>query len=496
MNSLQNMQKTYIVLDTEYEILLFDYLSLTIVKIGEEHKQVLQLIDNNKYDKNTASIKIKKAYQDICDLAKRNIAFHSKEISCPLPDNYNFFHAEISFPTIHKCNLKCKYCFADAGEKFAKSHKEVIISEKIICKALEYMVYTLAPYANYYRIDFVSGGEPLLQYKTIQFVQRQAVQLSNKIGKPILIWACTNGTCFNDATIKMLNDTHLSIGISLDGPQKKHDSARIFKDGTGTYDTVLNTIDYLSKNMNTTRKIKDAWVLSVLHKENLNPLEILEHHISCGFNTIQMTPARLPNNHPLAIGNKEMDELISNYHKMKRKIIYEIFNNNISSLKIILNDRDCLGRIILLLIQKQKLIYRCGAGKYKIAVAANGDIYPCDSFVGDEQFIIGNLFSSEKKLNNKDFIQSHIFNRKPCSTCWNRYLCGGDCYYNSYVLTTKIMGVDEKRCTLKKELSVCAIEIVYALSKNTPIFRSIVKFINKRRIIYKGERDALCQHQT
>ncbi len=47
------------------------------------------------------------------------------------------------------------------------------------------------------------------------------------------------------------------------------------------------------------------------------------------------------------------------------------------------------------LITKNKIVYRCQAGKNKFSITADGDIYPCDSFVGMKGMKIGNVYYDE-----------------------------------------------------------------------------------------------------
>jgi len=167
---------------------------------------------------------------------------------------------------------------------------------------------------------------------------------------------------------------------------------------------------------------------------------------------------------------------------LKDFIINKIKSNDITYLKVILNDNDYLGRIIISLILQQKLIYRCGAGKYKLSIAANGDMYPCDSFVGNTKYIMGNILNDNIPATPSNiFFEASIFNRISCSDCWNRYLCGGDCYYNSMLTTGSIFNVDPIICLLKKALSEIAIEIVYELSRHTNLLDYLSRFVFLRR---------------
>lgn len=63
-------------------------------------------------------------------------------------------------------------------------------------------------------------------------------------------------------------------------------------------------------------------------------------------------------------------------------------DEGIEYLLLILNDNDYFGKIIKRIILKEAYAFRCKAGRSKITVCPNGDIYPCDSFVGKEDYFI------------------------------------------------------------------------------------------------------------
>lgn len=393
-----------------------------------------------------------------------------------------FIHAEISFPTIHSCNLRCHYCFASSGENYCKNGDYIVFSEECMKKSLDFFVSKFAPNAKYYRVDFVGGGEPLLNFDIIEATCLYAKELESKIGKPIKIWMCTNGTVFNETILNKINSMNLSIGVSIDGNEESHNVARKFINGQGTYEQVMKGIERIRNEDSYSKKLKDVWVLSVLHGLNLNVLQILHHHVNHGFTTVQMKPVRLDKAHKLSLNNNNFEELIYNYYVLKDYLIENIKNGDIRFLKVILNDNDYLGRIIISIIMRQKNIYRCGAGKYKLSISANGDIYPCDSFVGNTEYLLGNLSDEVIDANKtNEFYRAHVFNRKPCHDCWNKFLCGGDCYYNSVLTTNSLFNVDPIICKLKKVLSELAIEIVFEISQKENMLKHLSRFVARRR---------------
>ena len=56
----------------------------------------------------------------------------------------------ISFPTVHKCNLQCRYCYADSGENFTDNTK--FMSESVIDDILRFSLTKLAPECQFIQI--------------------------------------------------------------------------------------------------------------------------------------------------------------------------------------------------------------------------------------------------------------------------------------------------------------------------------------------------------
>ena len=91
---------------------------------------------------------------------------------------------------------------------------------------------------------------------------------------------------------------------------------------------------------------------------------------------------------------------------------------------------------------------RCGAGSCMLSFAADGYIYPCDCFVGNQEFIMGNFYESFDQDKLKVFEDLSVHNRLKCKRCWARFACGGDCYHNSYLKHGNMKTPDDAYCNI------------------------------------------------
>jgi len=110
-----------------------------------------------------------------------------------------------------------------------------------------------------------------------------------------------------------------------------------------------------------------------------------------------------------------------------------------------------------------KRISGCGSGTEYMAVTPWGDLYPCHQFVGDEKYLLGNIFDGVKNEAVRDEFRScSAYSREECRDCWARLYCSGGCAANSYHATGSVNGVYEYGCKLFKKRIECAIMLKVA----------------------------------
>ena len=106
-----------------------------------------------------------------------------------------------------------------------------------------------------------------------------------------------------------------------------------------------------------------------------------------------------------------------------------------------------------------KRVSGCGAGCEYVAITPFGDIYPCHQFVGNEDFIMGNLDEgiTRNEVRNKFYASNSVLDKKECKDCFCKYFCGGGCHANSYNFNGVIDGIYETGCDILRKRIECAI---------------------------------------
>ncbi len=75
----------------------------------------------------------------------------------------------------------------------------------------------------------------------------------------------------------------------------------------------------------------------------------------------------------------------------------------------------------------EKTIGICGSGTEYLAVAPEGDLYPCHQFVGEEEYRMGSVFSGiENAQIREDFANCNVYTKPECKKCWAKFYCAED----------------------------------------------------------------------
>ena len=107
-----------------------------------------------------------------------------------------------------------------------------------------------------------------------------------------------------------------------------------------------------------------------------------------------------------------------------------------------------------------KRLSGCGSGTEYLAVTPWGDLYPCHQFVGNEKFLMGNVWDGVTATEIRDeFKCCNVYAKEKCRNCFAKFYCSGGCAANSYNFHGKITDAYDVGCALEKKRVECAIMI-------------------------------------
>lgn len=144
--------------------------------------------------------------------------------------------------TSNRCNLSCPYCYVNA-EARGKIMKDNIWDN------LEERIYSTVQERKSKSFQLkLAGGEPLLTFhiwkNRIPNIKSRLLKLDCKLKLQIL----TNGTLINEDILNFIKEHKIGVGISLDGFGEFHNITRQYRNGKGSFDKVVATINKFRQN--------------------------------------------------------------------------------------------------------------------------------------------------------------------------------------------------------------------------------------------------------
>lgn len=454
----------------------FDVGRLYVWKVTESVYELLKYVEQHR--KIDAARFNPRDIMQVMMKIKQGYFFSEKEQKCSeeMPKANQLI---ISFPIVHECNLRCRYCYAKSGEIYKGETR--MISIPVINKIIEFIEKRFQNIRNI-RLEFVSGGETLLNKdKFFEIVEYFKGNMESK-GFSVHIFLLTNGTILDEDTLYKIDKLGASLGVSLDGTEDIQNYQRPLKSGEGTYERVCNTIKMIREYPSLKEKI---WVVSVITAASPKLEEILNHHIEIGVNSMEMRVVRGDYPEELALNEINLEEFKEKYREFA-----EYLKKNPSKVKYIINEYDTFGKILRRILLHIGVYYRCTAGVYKFSFTADGDIYACDSFVGHENFKMGNVLDDDRKEEMfTQYSNLSVVKCKSCRECKYKFWCGGDCNYNAYCNTGAMNDKKSIFCELQIFLCKVSIDLIeYMKEHSKREYDFLVRYVKKQsKMLYSND---------
>lgn len=347
----------------------------------------------------------------------------------------------------HDCNLACKYCFAGEGEY---KGDRALMSYDVGKRAFDFLVENSGTRHNL-EVDFF-GGEPLMNWDVVKKLVAYGHELEKTHDKKFRFTLTTNGVLLDDEVIEFANREMSNVVLSLDGRKEVHDRLRTTANGKGSYDLILPKFIKMAEK----RGQKDYYIRGTYTHYNTDFTSDILHMADLGFKEISIEPVVADPKEPYALKNEDLPKLLSEYDRLavemlKRRRAGNGFN--FYHYMIDLTGGPCIV----------KRISGCGVGTEYMAVTPCGDFYPCHQFVGDPDFLMGNVYDGITNANVRDtFKLCNVYAHEECKTCFARLYCSGGCAANAYHATGSVNGIYELGCELHRKRIECAIMLKVA----------------------------------
>ena len=286
------------------------------------------------------------------------------------------------FALTNRCNNRCVYCQA-AGNTSAHDMTPAA-AERIVERIAESGIRQVS-------IEF-QGGEPLLNFDAIRQVVFSAETLLKNCAFDFSL--VSNLAYMNDEIADFIEQHHVSVSTSLDGPRLLHDLNRPAADHRSSYDLMLHGLEMLQR-----RGIPVGGIQTTTRASLPYAKEIVQMYRTLGMNAVFLRPltrlgaaARVWD----AIGYTP-EEFLHFY----REGLMEILRINKEG--IFFSESHAAIFLAKLLGEAapnyMELRSPCGAGIGQLAFTANGDVFTCDegrmvAETGDMLFKLGNVYEN------------------------------------------------------------------------------------------------------
>ena len=337
--------------------------------------------------------------------------------------------------TTWDCNLRCKYCFVEGGERckayLSKAHVDAFLKTFLEDNDKIRKVRLL-----------FTGGEATLNPSIIKYTIEKIKQykLENSF------FVATNGVIPSE-TLQYLLKENFIFSISLDGSREIHDKLRPTVGGQGSFEYVMKTINILRKNDSVFR------IRCTITHESADQMEKLVMFFNeLGPEAITFEPVdiigRAMREYPFAL---EIKKYVKNYIKA----LLVALEQNVKVLNPITSGflEPTIDPCPNFLLQK-------------ITLLPTGHISLCNAVTDPSHpfawLIIGEYDNKEKKFVLSEYalnLLEEIYMRKmffesSCVKCPISIYCGGGCPYRHmcYSKTKNICSKDRSVCELNQKL--------------------------------------------
>ena len=330
----------------------------------------------------------------------------------------------------HDCNLACKYCFAEEGEYHGRRARRNL------------------------EVDFF-GGEPTMNFDVVKQLVEYGRSIEKEHNKNFRFTLTTNGVLLNDEIMEFANKEMANVVLSIDGRKEINDLMRPTRNNHGSsYDIIMPKFKKFAESRNQT----NYYVRGTFTHNNIDFSKDVLHLADEGFEQISVEPVVAKPEDDYAIREEDLPKIFEEYDALaaelvKRKKAGNGFN--FFHFMIDLDGGPCVA----------KRLSGCGSGCEYLAVTPWGDFYPCHQFVGNEEFIMGNVDEGITRTDIRDeFKACNVYSKDKCKKCFAKFFCSGGCAANSYNFHGNINDAYDIGCEMQRKHVECAIMIKAALA--------------------------------
>ena len=365
-----------------------------------------------------------------------------EKIKYPVRDNKRYLFGATSlhiFVLNNACNMSCVYCQAKDDNSMVPHYMDEETARRSVDIALQSPARDLS-------FEF-QGGEPLLNFDILKCIVEYAEK--KKKAKNISYNVVTNLTLLNEEMLDFFMEHNINICTSLDGDKELHDSNRVLRNGTGTFELVHSRMEWLQEKGFPANAIQTTTRSSLTRYR-----EIIDAYLEAGQKELFIRPLTR-----LGTADKDWEKI--GYSAAEFVEFYEncmdyILEMNKSGARI----REKHAVIFLSKIiagfspNYMELRSPCGASVGQLAYFYDGSIYTCDegrmlSEMGDASFRLGSVYHDDYS----SLMQTDVCKAVCISSLLEGQLNCCDCVYQPYCGVCPVVTLAQEKDLFSKDIN-------------------------------------------
>lgn len=340
------------------------------------------------------------------------------------------------------CNLRCTYCYADAGD-----YPVNLYNRPMALDAARFVIDNTVQHGNKTAfLNFHGGGEPTIDFELIQTTVDWARDYARKIDRDLTVNASmvTNGL-ITQAKAEWIGANMDSVQVSHDGPAAINDLQRPTLRGGSSTTRVREVIQYL------TGKVPDLMIKSTISRAAVPKMPEIARYLCATFDLprFHLGPVLgTGRGRSVLFGEPDAQEFVRGYYDAQR--IADEYGKTIvvsGALSTFPNVRRTF----------------CGVTDPNFSLTSDGHISSCYEIMYDDDKRAPHAYYGRYNRHTREFevtgrriaqLRLHDVNKiEKCQNCFAKWQCAGDCqarWYNSQ--TGDLETGTDVRCEINRTL--------------------------------------------
>lgn len=403
------------------EKIVINPLSQSIDVVDGDETELLALL------KGQGSLK-KMANSDLKYLLDRGYIFNSSQDEENLlyetlkkDDEEEYPYDFLLYPTFY-CNFRCTYCFQKEN-----SRTLTMISKEYIDNAFEAMETINRELKGESRpLLYLFGGEPLLKGRRAKETLRYVLSLAhNKEYRTAIVTNGSNVSYYSNILKKYGVEF---IQVTMDGPRHIHNARRMYANGKGTFDDIVEGIESIIES-----EIRILIRIN-LDSQNIDYLpEFADFVLDSGWDKENVVVFAGPYRDLLC---RSYQYQLPEHVMLKR--IFSFYKENPRTKIITLVGWPGVDYILQFLqtgeLPPPRVSY-CIANYGRFGFDAEGHVYACGNAAGKREYAIGAFYPEFTVYEDKIGMwrKRRFIAMSKCKECKVALLCGGGCTLQSFL---------------------------------------------------------------